>query len=390
MSERGKTISREELYQAVWRTPVSKLTVEWGVPTVCIVKACTELNVPRPGAGHWTLVRRGWQLEREALPPAAPGSPTVARIGAAHPRGARRGGEAEGTTAPVVPVPAEVRSPHPLVARLKQSLAEAKPHYIYGFLNLWVRQRVFRVRVTRGQARRAICILDAFVKAVEKRGAKFVPTQGNEWLYEPRLHGEGVSFLLSEQFDRTVRKEADRQSVYGHRYEYHPTGRLRFTLDGFTPARCQKEWTDGERYQLEEVVGEMVESVYAIFEGIRVFREQQRKEDAERQAQRAMWEEQQRREAMELEYRKGLESTAEVWARARRLEEFIAACEAELRRAGGELRADGWEARWLAWAREHAARLDPIRGGYLERERKRWAAPPSPAPTTCEGLADPD
>lgn len=89
MSEQGKTIFREELYEAVWQTPISKLAAAWNVQPVNIVKACERMNVPRPEAGHRAMVRRGWEVTKEALPAAVPGTPTSTTIGTRRQRGRR-------------------------------------------------------------------------------------------------------------------------------------------------------------------------------------------------------------------------------------------------------------------------------------------------------------
>ena len=52
MSNKGKELSREELYAEVWRTPLSKLAADWGVLPGAIAKACEVFNVPRPASGH--------------------------------------------------------------------------------------------------------------------------------------------------------------------------------------------------------------------------------------------------------------------------------------------------------------------------------------------------
>ena len=60
MSEQDKVITRQEMYEAVWQTPISKLAPAWGTTIAAIIKACAKMNIPRPEAGHWTLVRKGW------------------------------------------------------------------------------------------------------------------------------------------------------------------------------------------------------------------------------------------------------------------------------------------------------------------------------------------
>lgn len=70
MNQQTYTISREALYEEVWRTPISKLAAAWGVTSSSITKACDQMNVPRPVSGHWRWVALGWQVDCEPLPAA--------------------------------------------------------------------------------------------------------------------------------------------------------------------------------------------------------------------------------------------------------------------------------------------------------------------------------
>ncbi len=67
--------------------------------------------------------------------------------------------------------------------------------------------------------------------------------------------------------------------------------------------------------------------------------------------------------------------SSEAWFKARRLRRFIRACEAVLATQGGSLPPGDWRQTWLAWAREHADRLDPMTNGFLEREHQRLTDP---------------
>ncbi len=80
MSEQPKTITRAELYEEIWRTPMSKLAAAWGVHFTSIVSACHELEVPRPASNHWQLVRLGRQVAREPMPPPSPKTPVLATL----------------------------------------------------------------------------------------------------------------------------------------------------------------------------------------------------------------------------------------------------------------------------------------------------------------------
>src|SRR5205085_184046 len=41
-------LAREQLYELVWRKPVSTLAREFGISDVALAKWCKKLNVPRP------------------------------------------------------------------------------------------------------------------------------------------------------------------------------------------------------------------------------------------------------------------------------------------------------------------------------------------------------
>jgi hypothetical protein len=63
-----KLITREELYERIWKSPATKLAKVLGISDVALVKICRKLNVPKPGPGHWRLIRLGWEVQRPPLP----------------------------------------------------------------------------------------------------------------------------------------------------------------------------------------------------------------------------------------------------------------------------------------------------------------------------------
>ena len=78
MTEHSLTITREKLYEEIWRRPMSKVAADWGVPFSSIAKACIEMNVPRPASNHWQLVARGRKIDPEVLLPPGEGATTQA------------------------------------------------------------------------------------------------------------------------------------------------------------------------------------------------------------------------------------------------------------------------------------------------------------------------
>src|SRR5882672_1473033 len=67
MNEQGKLITRQEIYEAVWTKPIKTLVQEWNTSPAQVVRACEEMKVPRPAPGHWQMIARGYDIQREPL-----------------------------------------------------------------------------------------------------------------------------------------------------------------------------------------------------------------------------------------------------------------------------------------------------------------------------------
>jgi hypothetical protein len=72
MSDSPQKISRQELYEKIWATPIVKLGKELGYSYLEMVQLCEKLNIPRPDGGYWYRRQHGGSEERVALP-TAPG-----------------------------------------------------------------------------------------------------------------------------------------------------------------------------------------------------------------------------------------------------------------------------------------------------------------------------
>ncbi len=53
------TVSREELYQHVWETPMSQLAQRYGISGNGLAKICDRLKVPYPPRGWWAKKAAG-------------------------------------------------------------------------------------------------------------------------------------------------------------------------------------------------------------------------------------------------------------------------------------------------------------------------------------------
>lgn len=61
-------ITRSELYDHVWRQPISELAPTWGLSGRGLAKACRRVQVPVPPRGYWARVAAGQKVRRPRLP----------------------------------------------------------------------------------------------------------------------------------------------------------------------------------------------------------------------------------------------------------------------------------------------------------------------------------
>ena len=79
----SKSVTREQLYDLVWREPMLKVAEGFGVSSSYLARVCTELRVPRPERGYWAKLEVGKNPPRPDLPPPQPNAITEWKPGAA-------------------------------------------------------------------------------------------------------------------------------------------------------------------------------------------------------------------------------------------------------------------------------------------------------------------
>lgn len=62
-------LTREQLFEMVWATPMQRLAKDFGLSDVGLAKLCRRNEIPVPGRGHWQRLEAGQNPERPGLPP---------------------------------------------------------------------------------------------------------------------------------------------------------------------------------------------------------------------------------------------------------------------------------------------------------------------------------
>jgi hypothetical protein len=374
MTDQFRKIQRDELYELVWSKPTRKLAKEFGISDVALGKICKKLNVPKPPPGHWQRIAAGYKVTPPSL-----GKPTQQQLLEIEIRPTVQKTNAESTDPilrelmererlPInkIVVSADLRGAHPLISHTNRVLRQATPDSYNRLVLPWnakIEHPYLDVRVSKQALSRTLRIMDALLKAIEKRGYEIEQKDAVHF----EVNGEKIRFYVNEKVKRSERKRtaAEKEHYWGiDRWIFTPTGELTFTIDEVWIER--KNWRDRKDKRLEDQLNDIVVGIISAADVIRTRR-------AEHEEQRIKWAEEElrrqelaRRRQLEGELATELEAQCDQWIKSRKLKQFLRVCENSLMTAN-RISNESDELQWLQWARSYADRIDPIRGDSLGR-----------------------
>jgi len=361
-------VSRSQLYEKVWSTPMLQLGEEYGISDVGLAKLCKKHNIPRPPRGYWAKKQAGQKPMKVQLP------------------------KSNGDTAIYLNDPESVRS-IPKVAKAKLDKPEPKiqvKETLHGCLDLIREAREelsaskkdddgllvskncpLDVSVSKQQLRRALLILDALLSELIKRG--FVVSAGPK----VRINDEEIGFGIYERVV-AVSKPAQDQDLEG-RYEFRhsrtessrsPSGQLVFIITDSTSCWVsygQKSWGDGKKQRLENCLNKIVAGLIAFADATQQARilEQEREEQRRVEAQQKAEDAKLRTEKRELQ--KAEQSRLELllkqvenWQKSNDIRQFVQAVEKANKELGMPIDLYSELGQWLEFAAVQADRFDPM------------------------------
>ena len=166
-------------------------------------------------------------------------------------------------------VPEALRRPHKLVAAARAALAEAST---CSRLASCAWKGCLDISVSQEQRQRALRIMDALVKHLEASGVGVEVSRertdryGSEqrtFVTEAIVGGERVGFALREKQRMHKEPPSPRDAARGWPWDrptvsYLPSGTLELSLTSPRLEGMRRNWSDGKRQRLEDVLGEFV------------------------------------------------------------------------------------------------------------------------------------
>jgi hypothetical protein len=409
------TITRQQLYDQVWNTPIRKLAASYGLSDVGLAKVCKRHNIPRPPVGYWAKKEFGKAVEQEPLPNLQ--DPDLAKISFFVGKGSEPKLRATEHTLPMaadlahlaklnrereepIEIPATLHGAHLVVTNTRDALNESvrEKHFDgYGMTSpsSQLRSQCFAVKVGRDSVSRVLRLLNALTRALEPRGFALELSRNSST--EPEFAGFGAKFTVSIS-EKSVRSDhvmtaeekehAKRYSwATSPRWDYQPSGHLTLTVRLSSDYWGSKSWKDSKRSPLENQLDEIIREIPFLIDRARL-RVTQEKEEARRRAeeQRRRYEEEKRKQQEAQRIREIMEE-AVVWSRARTLRDYADTLRAEFLDRRGPIEAGRAAAKWFDWLNNVVASVDPIDDRMRILESSEVVEEPSSDDTTQVEIA---
>lgn len=383
--------TRESFYEKVWSSPATHLAKELGCSDVLIGKVCKEYMIPKPYLGYWAKLRHKKKAKKTPLPKCDdPELQTL--VFRKYPERETAALEAESTYAPdlmaifkkargmpAIKVKKQLGTLHPYVDATRDHLRQGDRAYsLLSQSERNDRRLTISVVTSKGKRTRALCILDALVRRIEKIGGSIVQSSGQDyyghdqrrWL-EVHICGESLGELGIREKQRRVKVPEAERDPFEPASKLVDTGNLVLTVG---PSYGEITVKDTKKKQIEDGLNDLIFALIrkaALIRDKRLEREEQerrRQEEADRR-HREEQELKQRRE--ELEKRQQAEQGRvdqlldEVERRqlSKQVREYLdEVCEMLMKRHGVTsigLESDG--ADFFRWAHQQADRIDPLK-----------------------------
>lgn len=383
--------TREQFYEKIWSMPATKVAAELGISDVMVGKICKSHNIPKPYLGYWAKLEHGKKPKKTPLPKSsAPDIQTLTFYQYPdHPGRETTVSEPEPEYDPdiqqmldkaralePVKVADALRNPHPLVAATRDRM---KRNQIPIHQRLYERddpRPTLNVEASKDAAGRALRIMDALIKRVEKIGGSVEITKEKWREYRTQtvvcFGGEEVSVIRLREKHNQVRVPPEKKEyAWECDTELQPSGLL--LLDqGPSYFDSIKLRDTPKRRRIEDGLNDLIIGFVKKAGDLRIQRrreEEARKRREEEERIRRQKEEELRQKREALQKRQKAEQArvdelvdhAQAWRKSQLIRDYLGAvCDMLLKRDGA-IAINGEAAAYLRWAHQQADRLDPLR-----------------------------
>ena len=365
------TLTRQQLYDRVWNTPVETLAAELGLSGRGLGKLCARYDIPVPPRGYWAKKTAGRRVSQPKLPELTdpyrqkvhfPGLSGIPKD-PSDPKGTHPLVAFEKKPTNAVTVAEDLQLTHPLVLKAQRALNSVKRDSTGRIIP---RPGIFYIHTCRQEHERALRIMQALLTALEARAFDVNATAEG---VRVTILDEAIGFGLEEETKKvehaisfTEQKLIDRGLGWQvPKHDLVPAGLLSLVITNVKHVR--QRFTEGADRRLEQMMNRFIVALVRAALGLKQQRaEAERRAEEAREAERQRLDEARRHAEIERKWQEEqgkverLERLAKVWRRNQELRRLVA----DIESAVGEVAADSELGQWLAWVKDHVEGSDPL------------------------------
>lgn len=361
MTQTSERLTRRQLYDLVWKTPIDALAPKFGLSGRGLGKLCERNAIPTPPRGYWARKQAGQKVPKPPLlefERPNGGDPIVLSWRAAL---LRTPAPADANPWPAfyaeqciligpIAVSARLTDPHPAIARWFTSDSS------------------YATPLTRRRAR----ILNALYKALERYRFRI---EAGRYDRDTRITQASESFeidvyehVAQKRRELTSEERARRYGSQKYAFDKTDTGLLTLRIKSYTPTGVPDRWDETAEAPLETHLHEAVAALIARAAQLAQIREERAEAERQRWAREQEAARREETRQQEIAKHRALVQRARAWREAQDIRAYVAAVETATP-ASTEF------AEWKAWALARAAALDPIVAGDAMATSVRPDAP---------------
>jgi hypothetical protein len=265
MNQSEIKITRRELYELVWTTPVTQLAKQYGFSDVWLAKICRRNNIPRPPRGYWAQRQSGKKVLKQPLPPKNIDSTIHINI---KPFNSERRETVSHKASSIRPLlksiifPKVPLTPHPLIEQSAKILASCTPDN-RGILI--PPNGLLDIKVSRESLARALNIMDTLINILASLdfnvSVSYKSTNVN-------LYNTSIGISIGEELYRSRLRAQDHKLDGYYNFGFNqfasqpvPSGKLFLTISDlgfYSSGECRRTWRDTESKRLEDCLKSFV------------------------------------------------------------------------------------------------------------------------------------
>jgi hypothetical protein len=343
-----KELSRKQLYDLVWSTPLSKLTLQYALSTNGIKKICKEFDIPMPDGSYWSKLKFNKKVKIEKLNPIFGGIGKIILtireegnpINVDQTPLTIRTKEIENDPQAPLIVPDKITKPDILTIQTLEYWKESKGNVFY---DKYKKLR-YPIRVSDSQKQRALRFMDSLTKLLRYRGHTITKEYHQTSV---NIDGIEIEIDLREASKRVSIPTSYRSS------ELVPIGELIFKIGRYSRG---KEWRDGKT-KIEELLARIVAKLEIYAELEKIQKEKTRIWHLKYEEELKQKEDIKKRRNHEVEKFNKLVALSEQYNKTLLIRQYI---DAEKQNAISKNNLTPEKQEWINWATAKADWLDPL------------------------------